>query len=142
MRLSAFLLVALTGGAFLEAQGLRSQDLYRMRSVGDVRFSPDQRRIAYTISMNDKPGGPYSQVWIMDVATQKAVRIGGEKDATSHPRWSPNGRMIAFIGGTDAQHGLSYAREDGSGQTFLAAMTGTNSPLPGQGAEFTWSPDS
>jgi len=142
MRLSAFLLVALTGGAFLEAQGLRSQDLYRMRSVGDVRFSPDQRRIAYTISMNDKPGGPYSQVWIMDVATQKAVRIGGEKDAASHPRWSPNGKMVAFMGGQDSQHGLNYVQADGSGLTFLAAVTGTNSPLPGQGAEFTWSPDS
>ncbi len=35
-----------------------------------------------------------------------------------------------------------YARADGSGETFLSAVASTNSPLPGQGETFTWSPDS
>ena len=125
-----------------DAQGLRSQDLYRLRSVGDVQFSPDERHIAYVVAMNDRQIKPYSQIWIMDVATEKSARIGAEKDATSHPRWSPDGKMIAFIGGEGSQHGLNYVRADGSGQMFLAATSGTNSPLPGQGEEFTWSPDS
>ncbi|HEY1949562.1 MAG TPA: S9 family peptidase [Bryobacteraceae bacterium] len=127
-------------GLTLAAQGLQSQDLYRFRSVSDVQFSPDGKQIAYSVSMNDRPGRPYTQIWIMDVATQKSIRVGGEKDASSHPRWSPDGKMIAFVGG--AQHGLSYVRADGSGETFLTAMSGTNSPLPGQGEDFTWSPDS
>jgi len=125
-----------------EAQSLRSQDLYRFRSVTDAQFSPDERSIAYTVSMNDRPGKPYSQVWIMDLASQKSVRIGGEKDSSSHPRWSPDGTMIAFMGGMGEQHGLTYVHADGSGQTFLATVSGTNSPLPGQGEDFTWSPDS
>ena len=125
-----------------EAEGLKSQDLYRLRSVADVQFSPDEKHIAYTVSMNDKPGRPYTQVWIMDVATRKSVRVGGEKEATSHPRWSPNGRMIAFTGEQGEKHGLMYVNADGTGATFLAEMSGTNSPLPGQGEEFTWAPDS
>ena len=137
------ILAAIVFFAFpLIGQGLRSQDLYRFRSVGDVQFSPDERHIAYTVSMSDRPGRRYSQIWIMDVASQKAVRVGGEKDAESLPRWSPDGKMIAFIGGEGTQHGLTYIQADGSGQTFLAATSGTNSPLPGQGNEFTWSPDS
>jgi dipeptidyl aminopeptidase/acylaminoacyl peptidase len=124
------------------AQGLRSQDLYRFRSVSDVQLSPDERHLAYTVAMNDRPGRPYSQIWIMDLASQKSSRLGGEKDSSSNPRWSPDGKMIAFMGGTGEQHGLTYVRADGSGQTFLAAVSGTNSPLPGQGEEFTWSPDS
>jgi dipeptidyl aminopeptidase/acylaminoacyl peptidase len=124
------------------AEGIKSQDLYRFRAVGDVQFSPDQRHIAYTVTMNDRPGRPYSQIWLMDVATQKSARIGGEKDAASHPRWSPNGRMIAFTGGAAEQHGLYFVNADGSAQTFLAKTSGTNSPLPGQGEDFTWSPDS
>lgn len=126
----------------VEGQTFQSQDLYRFRSVGDVQFSPDGRKIAYTVSMHDRPGRPYSQIWIMDVATQKSVRIGGEKEATSHPRWSPDGMMIAFTGGQCVRHGLLYARADGSGATFLAATKGTNSPLPGQGEDYSWSPDS
>ncbi len=125
-----------------EAQGLRSQDLYRLRSVSDVQFSPDDRHIAYSVSMNDRPGRPYTQIWIMDVASGKTVRLGGEKDSSSRPRWSPDGKMLAFMGGQVEKSGLSYVRADGSGQTFLAEVTGTNSPLPGQGEEFSWSPDS
>jgi dipeptidyl aminopeptidase/acylaminoacyl peptidase len=125
-----------------EAQGLRSPDLYRFRSVSDVQFSPNERHIAYTVALNDRPGRPYSQLWIMDLSTQKSLRVGGEKDTSSRPRWSPDGKMIAFVGGEGEKHGLSYVRADGSGQTFLAEMSGTNSPLPGQGEDFTWSPDS
>jgi roadblock/LC7 domain-containing protein len=31
----------------IDGSGLQSQDLYRFRSVSDVEFSPDGRRIAY-----------------------------------------------------------------------------------------------
>ena len=37
---------------------------------------------------------------------------------------------------------LAVVGADGSGLTFLAKTMGTNSPLPGQGESFTWSPDS
>jgi dipeptidyl aminopeptidase/acylaminoacyl peptidase len=124
-----------------DAEGLKSQDLYRFRSVGDVQFSPDERHIAYTVTMNDRPGRPYSQIWIMEVATQKSMRLGGEKSSSSRPRWSPDGKMIAFVGEAEGKHGLSVVKADGSGTTFLAEMTSTNSPLPGQGEDFTWSPD-
>jgi dipeptidyl aminopeptidase/acylaminoacyl peptidase len=123
-------------------QGLKSQDLYRMRSVGDVQFSPDEKHIAYTVSMNDKPGRHYSQLWIMDVASKKSIRVGSEKSTGSSPKWSPDGSMIAFVGGEEGKHGLNYVKADGSAETFLAEMSGTNSPLPGQGDTFTWSPDS
>src|SRR5437867_467259 len=46
----------------------QSGDLYRLKSVGDVQMSPDATRIAYSVQNNDRPGRPYSQVWIMDVA--------------------------------------------------------------------------
>ena len=122
--------------------GLQSKDLYRFRAVNDVQFSPDARQIAYTVSMYDRPGSPWSQILIMDVASQKSARIGGDKDASSLPRWSPDGKMIAFNGSQGEKHGLMVAKADGSGVMFLAVNGGTNSPLPGQGESFTWSPDS
>ncbi|MFL6351376.1 MAG: prolyl oligopeptidase family serine peptidase, partial [Bryobacteraceae bacterium] len=122
--------------------GLQSQELYRFRSVGEVEFSPDGRHIAYAVTINDRPGRPYTQIWIMNVASLRSARIGSENDTTSHPRWSPDGKMIAFMGGQQERQGLMYARADGSGETFLTATAGTNSPLPGQGETFTWSPDS
>jgi dipeptidyl aminopeptidase/acylaminoacyl peptidase len=123
------------------AQGLISSDLSRLRSVGSVELSPDGRRIAYSVAMRDRPGRPYGQLWIMDLATQKSVRVGGEKDSGGGPMWSPDGKWFAFQGHQGDKGGLFVARPDGSDVTFLASTEGTNSPLPGTGKEMTWSPD-
>jgi dipeptidyl aminopeptidase/acylaminoacyl peptidase len=132
----------LTIAPFGGAQGLSSSDLSRLRSVGSVELSPDGRRIAYTVTMRDRPGRPYGQLWIMDVASQKSVRLGAEKDSGGGPLWSPDGKWFAFQGIQGEKHGLFVARPDGSDVTFLASLTGTNSPLPGSGNDVTWSPDS
>ncbi len=50
--------------------------------------------------------------------------------------------MVAFDGEAEGKHGLVIAHSDGSGITFLAENGGSNSPLPGQGESFSWSPDS
>jgi dipeptidyl aminopeptidase/acylaminoacyl peptidase len=124
------------------AQGLSSRNLSSFRSIGSVALSPDGRRIAYTLTMRDRPGRPYGQLWIMDVANQKSARVGGEKDTGGGPIWSPDGNWLAFFGSQGENHGLLVARPDGKEITFLASVRGTNSPLPGAGNEAAWSPDS
>src|SRR5579885_815697 len=139
---SLLVFVGAAGSWPVRGQGLVSSDLSLFRSVGAVALSPDGRRIAYTITMRDRPGRPYSQLWIMDLATQNSSRVGGEKDAAAGPMWSPDGKSLAFFGSQGGKHGLLIARADGSDITFLAEMKGTNSPLPGQGKSAAWSPDS
>src|SRR5712691_10732692 len=112
-------------------QGLASGDLSRLRSVGSVELSPDGRRIAYSVTMRDRPGRPYGQLWVMDLATQKSARVGGEKDSGGGPLWSPDGKWLAFAVSQGGKGGLFVARADGSEITFLASTRGTNSPLPG-----------
>jgi dipeptidyl aminopeptidase/acylaminoacyl peptidase len=77
----------------------------------------------------------------MEVATQKAVRVGGDKDGGGGALWSPDGKWVAFFGKQGEKSGLFVARADGSEVTYLAESNGTNSPLPGTGKEATWSPD-
>src|SRR6266702_3783815 len=103
------------------AQGRASSDLSRFLSVFSVELSPDGRRIAYTVTMRDRHGRPYGELWIMDVATQKSVRVGGEKDSGSGPLWSPDGKWLAFEGHQGEKDGLFVARPDGPDVTFLAA---------------------
>jgi dipeptidyl aminopeptidase/acylaminoacyl peptidase len=134
----AVLLAALARPA--SAQVLTSSDLSRLRSVGGVALSPDSRYIAYTIIMRDRPGRPYGQLWVMDLSTEKSVRLGGDKPAGG-PLWSGDSKWIAFHGADGDQGGLVIAHPDGSGTTFLAVMGATNSPLPGTGKDVTWSPD-
>jgi dipeptidyl aminopeptidase/acylaminoacyl peptidase len=136
--LGAVLLAVVPPSAY--AQGLISSDLSRLRSVGSVALSPDGRYIAYTITMRDRPGRPYGQLWVIDLGTGKSVRLGGDKPAEG-PIWSADSKWIAFRGADGDKHGLLIARPDGSDANFLAALAGTNSPLPGTGREVAWSPD-
>jgi dipeptidyl aminopeptidase/acylaminoacyl peptidase len=134
-------LILLASALPSKAQGLTSTDLTRFRFAGDAVLSPDSHRVAYTVIIYDRPGRPSPQLWIMDLATQKSVRIGNEKDVAGNPHWSPDGKWLAFEGSIGEKHGLLIARPDGSDVTVLTTMRGTNSPLPGQGEDLTWSPD-
>jgi dipeptidyl aminopeptidase/acylaminoacyl peptidase len=138
---SLCVLGSLVSAPFSDGQGLSSSDLSRLRSVGGVELSPDGHRIAYSVTMRDRPGRPWGQLWIMDVATQKSIRVGGEKDSGGGPMWSPDGKWLAFQGHQGEKGGLFVARPDGSEVTYLVSSEGTNSPLPGTGKDYTWSPD-
>jgi dipeptidyl aminopeptidase/acylaminoacyl peptidase len=119
----------------------QSSDLYRLKSVGDVQLSPDGSRIAYSVQNSDRPGRPYSQVWIMDVATGKTARLGSDKEAASGARWSRDGRQIAYFGREDSGAGVIVSHADGSNAELLAPVEGTNHPLPSNGERLAWSPD-
>jgi dipeptidyl aminopeptidase/acylaminoacyl peptidase len=122
------------------AQGLSSSDLSRLRSVGSAMISPDGRYIAYTVITRDQPGRSSGQLWVMDLGTQKSVRLGGDKPASS-PLWSADSKWIAFRGSDGDKRSLLIARPDGSGARSLAPLAGTNSPLPDTGKDVAWSPD-
>jgi dipeptidyl aminopeptidase/acylaminoacyl peptidase len=135
---SLFCAVLLT--TIAHAQVLTSSDLSRLRSIGSVALSPDAHSIAYTITMRDRPGRPYGQLWVMEVNSGRIVRLGGDKPA-GNPLWSIDSKWIAFTGSDGDKQGLMIAHPDGSEATFLVPLAGTNSPLPGTGKDFTWSPD-
>lgn len=132
--------VSLALSATLSAQ-LHSIDLSKLHSVSNVQFSLDGKHIAYVVQNFDKPEQPWRQVWIMDAGSGHSLRLGGADEASSDPRWSPDGSWIAYHGKQGEKSGLLIAHPDGSGARFLAEMEGTNAPLPNEGETVTWSPD-
>lgn len=138
----ALILTTVTGAAFAQTRGLQSADLLKLRSVGEVNYSPDGSRLAYTVINNDGAQRPYSQLWIMTVADGKAVKLGTEKAPSSNAEWSPDGQWIAYSGSLGDKSGLILARSDGSSAKVLSPLQGTNSALPSTGKSITWSPDS
>ena len=124
-----------------QPRGFQSNDLLKLRSVGEVKFSPDGSRLVYTVINNDGPARPYSQLWVLPISGGKAITLGGEKDGSSNAEWSPDGQLLAYDGKLGDKSGLIVARPDGSNARFLAPLRGTNNPLPSTGKSITWSPD-
>ncbi len=134
--------LALVRGAAM--QDLAPADLHRLQVVGDVRLSPDGRRIAYSVQASDGPGRPQSRAWVMDLATLRSTPLGSAAGGSSTCRWSPDGSHVAWFGrgdGSDEGAGLVVSLPDGSDARVVASVSGTNHPLPGAGERFSWSPD-
>src|SRR5262249_10112780 len=116
-------------------------DLYHLRSAGDVQCSPDGTRAAFTVINNARPGPPWTEIWMADLASGRAEKWRGA-DEGSAPRWSRDSSRLAFIGRTDEGKGaLIVANADGGGATPIADVIGSNNPLPQVGERFAWSPD-
>ena len=133
--------IALTCGLPVHAQrtGFEGADIHALKSVSDVQLSPDGRSILYGVVSREGPGRPSARIWIYDVATGSARRLLDRSG--SGARWSPDGSSIAYFGELDGRSGLIVMRADGSEARFLAAVVGTNHPLPSSGERLTWAPD-
>jgi dipeptidyl aminopeptidase/acylaminoacyl peptidase len=142
----AALVVAAAAAAAVAAQqasqAWTSADAMAVKQAGDVQISPDGTRVAFTILSSQRSGRSTSQIWIYDVAKGASARLGGDRDAGSHPRWSPDSKLVAFTGRIDDESGLAVQRMDDSPPLFLTRVVGSNHPLAMTGDIFAWSPGS
>ena len=122
------------------SQGLQATDLSRLQSVTEVRISPDGKQVVYAVARNDRPGRPYTELRIAGTEPGAARPLLPTGVRGSSPRWSPDGKWVAFIGGRE-KSSLMAVHPDGTGLVEFGAVLGTNDPLPSEGDVLTWSPD-
>lgn len=142
-RIAAFmtlicLSVALAASA-KEAQPARPftiDDMLKIRRVSDPQLSPDGRWIAYTVADTDKAANKRTtQIFVISIEGGDARQITSEKQSSTSPRWSPDGKRLAFISARDgeAQIWTVEPAESSTPKKVTNISTGADAPV--------WSPD-
>lgn len=131
----------LTLPARAEPRRVSVDDLMRLRSIADVRISPDGQRVAYVVSEPSLEKDAHeADLYLVPAAGGSptrltyGTRIFSQPRPAPHLRWSPDGTALSFIASVDGRpQVVVMSMSGGEARPVTSAEQGTTT--------YEWSPD-
>ncbi len=138
-----------TGAGVVEnsaaTRNLAIDDYFRILEIEDAHLSPEGKWVAYVVKTHDpKEDKNESRIWMVPTSGGSAIPLTAEGVSCDHPRWSPDGKYLAFLSGRAGPKGEKededskkeelwiLNREGGEAQKITDTIQSVNS--------FSWSP--
>jgi dipeptidyl aminopeptidase/acylaminoacyl peptidase len=111
-------------------------DYFRIQDVADPQLSPDGNWVAFTVTTSClEEDESKSRIWMVPAAGGEPIPMTAEDKSVFRPRWSPDGKYLAFLGEVkdgETQVWTLY-RHGGDSQPLTDTVQGVNA--------YEWSPD-
>lgn len=110
-------------------------DVMALRAVSDAQISPDGRWVAYTVTRADlEQNASDADIWVVSTTGEPPIRLTTNKKSDTSPRWSPDGKRLAFISAREEKPQLFVMSPFGGEPERLTENKGGVRAL-------AWSPD-
>ncbi len=111
-------------------------DYFQIHAVHDPQLSPDGQWVAYAVDKATlKTDKNETRIWMVPISGGESIPMTAEGVSSSHPRWSPDGKFLAFLS----------ARNQSKTQVWLLNRLGGEAQqltdTPQDVEDFAWSPD-
>ncbi|HEX4546530.1 MAG TPA: S9 family peptidase [Candidatus Acidoferrum sp.] len=111
-------------------------DLFQIHEVSDPQLSSDAQWVSYTVKTTlVKDDKHEDRIWMVPTAGGDPIPLSEGGVSSSHARWSPDGKLIAFLS----------ARNEGKTQVWLLSRLGGEAQrltdTPQDVDDFAWAPD-
>ncbi len=139
MKRALLLLLTLSLTLAAHARPITEKDLFRFHWIGDPQISPGGSLAAFVrVNVDAKKEGYETAIWVVPVRGGAARRLtNGPRDTA--PRWSPDGKTLAFL------RALEKDGKPQPAQIFLLPMNGSEpralTSMPRAVDSLAWAPD-
>jgi dipeptidyl aminopeptidase/acylaminoacyl peptidase len=144
VRFAAILLVIVGSANFLWAQQpadtegkkpLTPEASLNIHFLSDLQLAPDGSRLAFVVSEAPKGERRAQHLWMYDKKTGGARQFTYSSKSETYPRWSPDGRRLAFLSNRGGDEQQIYIMNAAGGEA--QARTKGKSSI----SKFAWSAD-
>ena len=141
MKRAKLLLFSVTAALLAAPRPLTLDDMHKFKDAADPRCSPDGKWVAYTLATTDTVADKRdTDIWMASLDGKEQIRVTTSPEAETSPRWSPDGRYLAFLSsrpGTGKNKGAQIWLLDRRGGE-AQQITDSKPRISG----FEWAPDS
>lgn len=114
---------------------LTAESFLEWRDVQDPQFSPDGAKVAFVVSDALKGEKRTRHIWLYEKGSNTARQFTYSEKTESWPRWSPDGKQLAFLSNRGGDEEQIFVLRSEAGEA--AAVTKEKASVTG----FEWSPD-
>ena len=126
--------VGVTNGSGAQSTYLTAEQVVERWELTDLQLSPDGARVAFSVEAPIRGRGRNYDIWMYDIDHRSLSRITDWKGSDSRPRWSPDGKSLAFLSNRSGSTKLYSVPSRGDEVKCLT-------PSMGSISSYAWSPD-
>src|SRR5262249_21874469 len=115
---------------------LKPEDIFSLQDVSDPNLSPDGRSVAFEVARLDADlDESDTNIWQVPLAGGEAIRLTASPDEETTPRYSPDGRYLAFLSQREGNWTQVWLLDRRGGEA--ARLT----DYPADVSDLAWPPD-